>query len=66
MKTDSVIVNLPKNIVQYLIGFSLYLLVYGSFDLFKLIIGLTSFILAYSAIYPYNDLMDYEKAKKDT
>ncbi|HLE05897.1 MAG TPA: UbiA family prenyltransferase [Candidatus Nanoarchaeia archaeon] len=65
MKTDSVIVNLPKNIVQYLIGFSLYLLVYGSFDLFKLIIGLTSFILAYSAIYPYNDLMDYEKDKKD-
>lgn len=65
MKTDSILINLPKNMVQYFIGFALYLLVYGSFDPLKLILGLASFLIAYSAIYPYNDLMDYEQDKKD-
>lgn len=54
-----------KNAIQYLIGFSLYLLVYGSFDPVKLALGLVSFLITYSAIYPYNDLMDYESDKKD-
>jgi len=65
MKIDSITLNTPKNIVQYLIGFGLYLLVYGSFDPLKLILGISSFIIAYAAIYPYNDLMDLEEDKKD-
>lgn len=56
---------MPKNIVQYLIGFGFYVLVFGSFDPIKLVLGLLSFIITYSAIYPYNDLMDYESDKKD-
>ncbi|MBD3311982.1 hypothetical protein GF352_00805 [archaeon] len=65
MKVDSITVNTPKNAIQYLIGFSIYLLVYGSFEPFKFILGLASFLITYAAIYPYNDLMDYEVDKKD-
>jgi 4-hydroxybenzoate polyprenyltransferase len=65
MKIDSLTVNTPKNAIQYLVGFSLYLLVYGSFEPIKFVLGLVSFLITYAAIYPYNDLMDFEVDKKD-
>jgi 4-hydroxybenzoate polyprenyltransferase len=65
MKIDSISVNLPKNVVQYLIGFGFYSLIYGSFDPVKLVLGLVAYVITYSAIYPYNDLMDYDSDKKD-
>ena len=65
MKLDSITMNLPKNVVQYLLGFGLYLLVYCSFDPIKFVLGLAAFIISYSAIYPYNDLMDYKEDRKN-
>ncbi len=65
MKMDSLTANIPKNMLQYLLGFALYILVYHSFNPVKLAIGLVSFLVTYSAIYPYNDLMDYKEDRKD-
>lgn len=56
--------QLPKNAFQYLVGFSFYLTTFGEFNILKLIIGLSSFLLTYSSIYYYNDLMDYKEDKK--
>ncbi len=57
-------INIPKNIIQYFIGFSVYLYFYGSFNPFKLMLGLSSFLISYTAIYYYNDLMDYKSDKR--
>ncbi|UCD03007.1 MAG: UbiA prenyltransferase family protein [Candidatus Aenigmatarchaeota archaeon] len=62
---NSVTVSLPKNIIQFFLGFVLYWLVFGSFDVFTLGIALAGFLLAYSAVYFFNDVIDYEEDKRD-
>ena len=54
-----------KSTLQYLIGVALYVYYYGVIDPIKLVLGLFSFLTAYSSIYYYNDLMDYNEDKKD-
>ncbi len=62
---DSTTINLPKNLVQYLIGFAFYILTFGSFDLMKLIFGALGFLISYSSVYIFNDLTDYKEDIKD-
>jgi 4-hydroxybenzoate polyprenyltransferase len=62
---NSVTISLPKNIIQFFLGFVLYWLVFGSFDVFTLSIALAGFLLAYSSVYFFNDIVDYEEDKKD-
>ncbi len=66
LKNDSYLIQLPKNAFQYLIGFSFYLIIFGELNILRLIIGLTAFLLTYSSIYHYNDLMDYEEDRKSS
>lgn len=62
---NSVTVSLPKNIIQYMLGFVLFWLIYRQFDLTTFVLSLSGFLLAYSAVYFFNDIVDYEDDKKD-
>ena len=62
---NSVTVSLPKNIIQFFLGFVLYWLLFGAFDWLTLGIALAGFLLAYSSVYFFNDIVDYEEDKKD-
>jgi len=62
---DSFLLQLPKNALQYLIGFSFYLTIFGELNILKLIVGLASFLLTYSSIYYYNDIMDLKEDKRN-
>ncbi|MEM5778767.1 MAG: UbiA family prenyltransferase, partial [Candidatus Aenigmatarchaeota archaeon] len=57
--------NPIKNSFQYTIGAILYFLTFNNFYLTKFILGLIGFVIAYQAVYQYNDLMDYEEDLKD-
>ncbi len=61
---NSIGVNLPKNIIQYLLGVVLYLVIVGSFDVLMALLGLVGFVLIYSSVYVFNDLMDIEEDRK--
>ncbi len=61
---NSIGVNLPKNIIQYLLGVVLYLVIVGSFDVFLALIGMAAFVCIYSSVYLFNDLMDIKEDKK--
>jgi 4-hydroxybenzoate polyprenyltransferase len=62
---NSITISIPKNIVQFSLGILLYWFVMGIPDLFVAIISLAGFLLAYSYVYVYNDLVDYHEDKKD-
>ncbi len=62
---NSITVSLPKNIIQYLLGFVLFWLTYSYFDMQTFLFSVTGFVLAYSAVYFFNDVVDYEEDKKD-
>ncbi len=62
---NSVTVSLPKNAIQFLLGFVLYWLTFFTFDVTILAISLLGFLLSYSAVYFYNDIMDYDEDMKD-
>jgi len=61
---NSIGVNLPKNIIQYLLGTVLYLVLIGPFDIVPAILGMIGFVLVYSSVYLFNDLMDVKEDKK--
>ncbi len=62
---NSVTVNLPKNIVQLLLGAVLFAAVFGIIDFAKLIMAIAGLSLAYSSVYMYNDIMDREEDSMD-
>lgn len=62
---NSVTVNMPKNIVQFLLGFVLFWVTFGVADVFLMVVSLISFLLTYSSVYLFNDIIDYEDDKKD-
>ena len=62
---NSVTISLPKNIVQFLLGFVLFWLTFGSFDVFVLGVALSGFLLTYSAVYFFNDIVDYREDSLD-
>ena len=63
---NSVTVSLPKNIIQFFLGFVLYWLLFGSFDPYVLVLALSGFLLSYSSIYFFNDIVDFKEDSKDT
>jgi hypothetical protein len=62
---NSVTISLPKNIIQFFLGFVLYWLIFGAFDWTVLGLALAGFMLAYSSIYFFNDVVDCEEDRKD-
>src|SRR4030042_4040910 len=62
---NSVTVSLPKNIIQFFLGFVLYWLIFGAFDAAVLMIALAGFLLSYSSIYFLNDIVDFEDDRHD-
>ncbi len=62
---NSVTVSLPKNIMQFFLGFVLYWIIFGPFDYFTLGLALSGFLIAYSAVYFFNDVVDYHEDMKD-
>ncbi|MCK5017451.1 MAG: UbiA prenyltransferase family protein [Candidatus Peribacteraceae bacterium] len=63
---NSVTVSLPKNIVQFALSAILYWVIIGNPDITTLLVALSGFLISYSAVYMYNDLVDYEEDKKDS
>jgi 4-hydroxybenzoate polyprenyltransferase len=47
------------------IGSALFFALMKGFSLFNFLIGLAGFLIAYNAVYQFNDLVDYEEDKKD-
>ncbi|MCD6398611.1 MAG: UbiA family prenyltransferase [Candidatus Aenigmarchaeota archaeon] len=61
---NSITMSIPNNVFQYFLGATLFFIIFGSVDVSKLIIGLSGFLLSYSSVYLYNDIIDYEEDKK--
>jgi len=62
---NSVTVNLPKNIVQLLLGAVLYAAIFGVIDPVKLVLAAVGLGLSYSSVYMFNDIMDREEDAMD-
>jgi 4-hydroxybenzoate polyprenyltransferase len=62
---NSITASLPKNTIQFLFGVLLFWIIIGTFEVFFAILGLTSFVIAYSSVYMYNDVVDHKIDKKD-
>lgn len=65
LSKDSILMSSIKNLFQFLIGVVLFYLVFDTLNLITTIVGAVAFLSIYSAVYPFNDLMDLEKDKKD-
>jgi 4-hydroxybenzoate polyprenyltransferase len=63
---NSVTVSLPKNTIQFFLGFTLFFLIMGTFNPGALALSLFAFLVTYSAVYFYNDIVDYHDDLKDT
>jgi 4-hydroxybenzoate polyprenyltransferase len=62
---NSVTVSLPKNTIQFFLGFVLYLLTFGGVDPVSIGVALCAFLLTYSTVYFFNDIVDCEEDIKD-
>jgi 4-hydroxybenzoate polyprenyltransferase len=64
-KMHSQNLNFLKNSFQFVIGSALFFAIMKGFSLFNFLIGLIGFVIAYNAVYQFNDLVDYEEDKND-
>jgi len=62
---NSITISLPKNIVQFSLGVILYWFLIGTPNTHITLLALFGFLLAYSSVYLYNDIVDYKEDKKD-
>jgi len=62
---NSITISLPKNMVQFLLGIILFWFLLGIPDIFLTLASLTAFLISYSAVYVYNDIVDHEEDRKD-
>jgi 4-hydroxybenzoate polyprenyltransferase len=62
---NSITISLPKNIIQFFLGVILYWFIIGVPNISIVLIALFSFLIAYSSVYVYNDLVDYHEDKED-
>lgn len=62
---NSITVNLPKNIVQLLLGAVLYCVLFGVIDWIGIIVAIIALSLSYSSVYIYNDIIDREEDAAD-
>lgn len=64
---NSVALNIPKNLMQFIFGFILLTEVYpNEYSILKLILGASGFCIALSFVYLFNDLTDCEEDKKSS
>lgn len=62
---NSITISLPKNIIQFSIGAVLFWVMFGFPDIGTVAFSLLSFLVAYSSVYLYNDLVDRHDDKRD-
>ncbi|MFH1445508.1 MAG: UbiA family prenyltransferase [Nanoarchaeota archaeon] len=62
---NSIMASLPKNIVQFFVGFILFAMIFNQADFALMLMGLAGFVLSYSSIYLLNDIKDVEEDKQD-
>jgi 4-hydroxybenzoate polyprenyltransferase len=63
---NSVTISLPKNIVQFSLGVIFYWILIGVPDAFLTLLSLAGFLVAYSSVYLYNDVVDRAEDKADS
>lgn len=56
--------NMPKNAIQFSLGVVFYYLIFGIPDALLVFLAFAGFMLTYSSVYVFNDLMDIEEDKK--
>ncbi|MBN2101757.1 MAG: UbiA family prenyltransferase [Candidatus Aenigmarchaeota archaeon] len=61
---NSITLNIPKNIIQFSIGIIFFVAFFGKPDFGLVLFAGTSFLLTYSAVYVYNDIIDAEEDSK--
>ncbi len=62
---NSVTISLPKNVVQFSLGVVLFWFLVGVPDMYTTFLALSSFLIAYSSVYLYNDMVDHREDRKD-
>ena len=62
---NSITISLPKNIIQFLLGIVLFWMVFGTLSIATTILAMVGFVLTYSSIYMFNDIIDAKEDKKD-
>lgn len=62
---NSITISLPKNVIQFLLGIILYWLITGIPDTYVTLTALAGFLITYSAVYLYNDVIDYREDMLD-
>lgn len=62
---NSVTASLPKNIIQFTFGVLLFWLIMGTFDFYLALLAMAAFVVTYSSVYMYNDIVDYKVDRKD-
>lgn len=65
-KFNQLLLNLPRSAIIFLLGLFFYAMTYGKINLLNAILGVISMVIAYSAVYPFNDINDVEHDKKDS
>ncbi len=62
---NSITVSLPKNTIQFFLGAVLFWIIFGTINIITALAAFLAFILTYSSIYLYNDIVDYKEDRKD-
>jgi len=62
---NSITASLPKNAIQFSFGVLLFWLIAGTFEIFTAALGMAAFVVSYSSVYMYNDIVDYKIDRKD-
>ncbi len=57
---NSITINMPKNILQFFIGVVFYFVFFGNMNPLLVIFSCVAFLVSYSAVYVYNDIIDAE------
>jgi len=62
---NSITASLPKNMIQFMFGVLLFWLIMQGIDITIALIGMLAFVITYSSVYMYNDVVDYKIDRKD-
>ncbi|NIO21470.1 MAG: hypothetical protein GTN76_12200 [Candidatus Aenigmarchaeota archaeon] len=62
---NSITASLPKNVIQFAFGVLLFWLIMGNFEILLAITAMVAFVITYSSVYMYNDIVDYKVDRKD-
>lgn len=65
MLFNSITASMPKNMIQFASGVVLFWLIIGTLDISAAILAMVAFVVTYSSVYMYNDILDYKVDKKD-